>query len=132
MLNKVQLIGRLGKDPEVRTMQNGGRVVMFWLATSESWKAKDTGERKEKTEWHTIVVFNEHLGEIAEKYLRKGSLAYVEGALQTRKWNDKDGTTRYSTEVVLQKFRGELRLLESKKEAAEAAPAAELDDEVPF
>ncbi len=110
-VNKVILIGNLGKDPEVRTMNNGGEVVSFSLATSENWNDKSSGERREKTEWHNIVVFNENLGRIAKQYLRKGSSVYVEGQLQTRKWTDQNGNDRYTTEVVLQRFRGELTLL---------------------
>ena len=110
-VNKVILVGNLGKDPEVRTMNNGGEVVSFSIATSENWNDKASGERKEKTEWHNIVIFNENLGRIAKQYLRKGSSVYVEGQLQTRKWTDQNGNDRYTTEVVLQRFRGELTLL---------------------
>lgn len=110
-VNKVILIGNLGKDPEARSMNNGGEVVSFSLATSENWNDKASGERKEKTEWHNVVIFNENLGRIAKQYLRKGSSVYVEGQLQTRKWTDKDGHDKYTTEVVLQRFRGELTLL---------------------
>ncbi len=110
-VNKVILIGNLGKDPEARSMNNGGEVVSFSIATSENWNDKASGERKEKTEWHNIVIFNENLGRIAKQYLRKGSSVYVEGQLQTRKWTDKDGNDKYTTEVVLQRFRGELTLL---------------------
>ncbi len=110
-VNKVILIGNLGKDPEARSMNNGGEVVSFSLATSENWNDKASGERKEKTEWHNVVIFNENLGRIAKQYLRKGSSAYVEGQLQTRKWQDQDGRDRYTTEIVLQRFRGELTLL---------------------
>ena len=110
-VNKVILIGNLGKDPEVRTMNNGGEVVSFSLATSENWNDKSSGERREKTEWHNIVIFNENLGRIAKQYLRKGSSVYVEGQLQTRKRTDQNGNDRYTTEVVLQRFRGELTLL---------------------
>lgn len=110
-VNKVILVGNLGKDPEVRTMNNGGEVVSFSIATSENWSDKASGERKEKTEWHNIVIFNENLGRIAKQYLRKGSSVYVEGQLQTRKWTDQNGNDRYTTEVVLQRFRGELTLL---------------------
>jgi single-strand DNA-binding protein len=113
-INKVILIGRLGKDPEVRSMNNGGEVVSFSLATSESWNDKGSGERKEKSEWHNIVIFNEGIGKIAKQYLRKGSQCYLEGQLQTRKWTDQNGNDKYTTEVVLQKFRGELTLLDSK------------------
>ena len=110
-VNKVILIGNLGKDPEARSMSNGGEVVSFSIATSENWNDKASGERREKTEWHNIVIFNENLGRIAKQYLRKGSSVYVEGQLQTRKWTDKDGHDKYTTEVVLQRFRGELTLL---------------------
>ncbi len=113
-INKVILIGRLGKDPETRSMSNGGEVVSFSLATSESWNDKGSGERKEKSEWHNIVIFNEGIGKIAKQYLRKGSQCYLEGQLQTRKWTDQNGNDKYTTEVVLQKFRGELTLLDSK------------------
>ena len=110
-VNKVILIGNLGKDPEARSMNNGGEVVSFSIATSENWNDKQSGERKEKTEWHNIVIFNENLGRIAKQYLRKGSSVYVEGQLQTRKWTDQNGNDKYTTEVVLQRFRGELTLL---------------------
>lgn len=109
-VNKVILIGNLGKDPEARSMNNGGEVVNFTLATSERWNDRD-GNRQEKTEWHNVVIFNENLGKIAKQYLRKGSSVYVEGQLQTRKWTDQNGNDRYTTEVVLQRFRGELTLL---------------------
>jgi single-strand DNA-binding protein len=111
----VILIGNLGKDPEVRSMQNGGKVVNLSIATSESWRDKNSGERQEKTEWHRVVIFNEKLGEVAEKYLKKGAKVYVEGALQTRKWTDNSGAEKYSTEVVLQRFRGELTMLDGGK-----------------
>ncbi len=110
-VNKVILIGNLGKDPEARSMNNGGEVVSFSIATSENWNDKQSGERKEKTEWHNIVIFNENLGRIAKQYLRKGSSVYLEGALQTRKWTDQSGADKFTTEVVLQRFRGELTLL---------------------
>jgi single-strand DNA-binding protein len=113
-VNKVTLVGNLGKDPEVRRMQSGDAVVNFTLATSETWRDKNTGERKEKTEWHNIVVFNEGIAKVAEQYLKKGMKVYVEGALQTRKWQDQSGQDRYSTEIVLQKYRGELQMLDSK------------------
>src|ERR1700742_2628496 len=119
-VNKVILVGNLGKDPEVRRMTSGEPVVSFSLATSESWRDKSSGERKEKTEWHNVVVFNKNLAEVAEKYLRKGSKVYIEGSLQTRKWTDKDGAEKYSTEIVLQNFRGELTLLDSKGEGGSA------------
>ncbi len=115
-VNKVILIGNLGRDPEVRFSQNGDKIVNFSIATSESWKDKQTGERREKTEWHRIVIFNDHLGDIAERYLRKGSKIYVEGALQTRKWTGNDGIEKYTTEIVLQRYRGELTMLDTKGE----------------
>ncbi len=114
-VNKVILIGNLGKDPEVRSMQNGGKVVNLSIATSETWRDKNSGERQEKTEWHRVVIFNEKLGEVAEKYLKKGAKVYVEGSLQTRKWTDNAGVEKYSTEVVLQRFRGELTMLDGGK-----------------
>ncbi|MDB5695685.1 MAG: single-stranded DNA-binding protein [Sphingomonas bacterium] len=111
-VNKVILVGNLGKDPESRSFQNGGKVVEMRIATSESWKDRGTGERKEKTEWHTVKVFNEGLATVAEKYLRKGSKVYIEGALTTRKWQDQSGADRYSTEVVLQGFNSVLTMLD--------------------
>ncbi len=113
-VNKVILVGNLGKDPEARSMGSGGEVVSFSIATSENWNDKQSGERKEKTEWHNIVIFNEALGKIAKQYLRKGSSVYLEGQLQTRKWTDKDNNDRYTTEVVLQRYRGELTMLGSR------------------
>jgi single-strand DNA-binding protein len=110
-VNKVTLVGNLGRDPEVRHTQAGQKIVHLNLATSESWRDKQSGERKEKTEWHNVVVFNENIADVAEKYLSKGSKVYVEGSLQTRKWTDQQGQERYTTEVVLQKFRGELVML---------------------
>ena len=111
-INKVILVGNLGRDPEVRTMQNGGKVCNLAVATSEQWRDKNSGERRERTEWHRVVIFNEHFLDVAEKYLRKGSKVYIEGQLQTRKWQDQSGQDRYSTEVVLQRFRGELQMLD--------------------
>jgi single-strand DNA-binding protein len=128
-VNKVTLIGNVGKDPEVRRMTSGDAVVNLSVATSETWK-KD-GERKEKTEWHRVVCFNEHIGKVIEQYVRKGSKVYIEGALQTRKWTDKDGAEKYSTEIVIQKYRGELVLLDGKRDGAEPA-SREMDDEIPF
>lgn len=113
-VNKVILVGNLGRDPEVRNMQSGDPIVHLNLATSESWKDKNSGERREKTEWHRVVIFNENLGRIAQQYLRKGSKVYIEGALQTRKWQDQSGVEKYTTEVVLQRFRGELTMLDSR------------------
>lgn len=145
-LNKVMLIGNLGKDPEIRHTQDGRAIVNITLATSESWKDKATGERKEKTEWHRVVIFNEGLAKVAEAYLKKGSTVYIEGQLQTRKFTNKDGAEQYSTEIVLQNYRGELVMLGGKdaadrpeakvqefKEAVKRNfPDATLDDEVPF
>lgn len=113
-VNKVILVGNLGRDPEVRYSQSGTKIVNMRLATGESWKDKQTGERREKTEWHTVVIFDERLADVAEKYLRKGSKIYVEGQLQTRKWTGNDGHERYSTEVVLNRFRGVLTMLDSR------------------
>ncbi len=113
-VNKVILVGNLGKDPEVRRLNSGDQVVNFTLATSENWRDKTSGERKEKTEWHNVVIFNENLGKVVEQYCKKGSKVYVEGQLQTRKWQDKDGNDRFTTEIVLQRFRGELTLLDSR------------------
>jgi single-strand DNA-binding protein len=141
-VNKVTLLGRLGKDPEVRNFGNGGRVVNFSVATSERWKDSD-GNQKERTEWHNVAIFNEKLSEIAEKYLRKGAQVYLEGQLQTRKWQDQSGNDRYSTEVVLRPYRGELQLIGGKRDdgddtLANEAPrqrktADDLDDDlIPF
>jgi single-strand DNA-binding protein len=113
-VNKVILVGNLGRDPEVRRLNSGEPVVNLRLATSESWKDKTSGERKEKTEWHQVVIFNENLARVAEQYLKKGSKVYVEGQLQTRKWTDPQGQEKYTTEIVLQRFRGELTLLDSR------------------
>jgi single-strand DNA-binding protein len=112
-VNKVILVGNLGDDPESRSLNNGGEVVNLRVATSESWKDRD-GNRQERTEWHRVVIFNENLGRVAKSYLRKGSKVYLEGQIQTRKWTDQSGADRYSTEVVLQRFRGELVLLDSR------------------
>ena len=111
-VNKVILVGNLGRDPESRTFQNGGKGVELRIATSEQWKDRNSGERKERTEWHTVKVFNEGLANVAERYLRKGSKVYIEGALQTRKWQDQDGKDRYSTEIVLQGFNSVLTMLD--------------------
>jgi single-strand DNA-binding protein len=150
-VNKVILVGNLGKDPEIRSFQNGGRVASFSIATSESWKDKTSGERKEKTEWHRISVLNENLVGIVERYLKKGAKVYLEGQLETRKWTDKDGQEKYTTEVVLRPFRGELTMLDGKRDGSSvsnddmasaisssrgsgggASAAAELDDSIPF
>ncbi|TGT72962.1 single-stranded DNA-binding protein [bacterium M00.F.Ca.ET.159.01.1.1] len=113
-LNRVMLIGNLGADPEIRRLNSGDPVVNLRIATSESWRDKNSGERKEKTEWHQVVIFNDQLAKVAEQYLKKGMKVYVEGQLQTRKWQDQSGNDRYTTEVVLQKFRGELQMLDSR------------------
>ncbi|HUC61170.1 MAG TPA: single-stranded DNA-binding protein [Alphaproteobacteria bacterium] len=152
-VNKVILIGNLGRDPETRRTQSGDAIVHLNVATSESWRDKASGERRDRTEWHRVVIFNERLGEIAQKYLKKGSKVYLEGQLQTRKWTDKDGQEKYTTEVVLQRFRGELTLLDSRGTAGggdggyeSAAPeeprggggggsapkGGDLDDDIPF
>jgi single-strand DNA-binding protein len=117
-VNKVILVGNLGRDPEVRRLNSGEPVVNLRIATSESWKDKATGERKERTEWHSVVIFNENLARVAEQYLKKGSKVYVEGQLQTRKWQDQSGQERYTTEVILQRFRGELTILDSRGNAS--------------
>ena len=142
-VNKVILVGNLGRDPEVKHTNDGSPIVNLSIATSETWRDRGSGERKERTEWHRVVIFNEKLGEIAQKYLKKGSKVYLEGQLQTRKWTDKDGAEKYSTEVVLQNFRGELTMLDGRNggegggsSGAGEAPASfqrdELDDEIPF
>lgn len=153
-VNKVILIGHLGADPEIRRLNSGDSVVNFRMATSESWRDKNSGERKERTEWHTIVVFNEGLCKLAEQYLKKGMKVYVEGQLSTRKWEDQTGAARYSTEVVLQKFRGDIQMLDKADHPARSpddygtqrsgssrqdrGPAEqqqstrEFDDEIPF
>ena len=147
-VNRVILVGNLGKDPEVRRMTSGDPVVNLSVATSDSWRDKASGEKKEKTEWHRVVIFNKNLADVAEKYLRKGAKVYLEGSLQTRKWTDKDGAEKYSTEVVLQNFNGTLVMLDSRgggesggyvaggARGAGEAPASfqrdEMDDEIPF
>lgn len=146
-VNKVTLIGNLGRDPDVRRLTSGDPVVNLSVATSESWRDKASGERKERTEWHRVVIFNENLARVAEQYLRKGSKVYLEGQLQTRKYTDKEGVDRYSTEVVLQRFRGELVMLDARgggdggteRPASTGAGETErsfarddLDDEIPF
>jgi single-strand DNA-binding protein len=158
-VNKVILVGNLGADPEIRSLNSGDRVANLRVATSETWRDKSSGERKEKTEWHRVVIFNDNLVKVAENYLRKGSKVYIEGSLQTRKWADQSGTEKFSTEVVLQKFRGELTMLDGRGDNAEsgegggyagasaggfsAGPraggsgpreefSADLDDEIPF
>jgi single-strand DNA-binding protein len=138
-LNKVMLIGNLGDDPEARSLNNGGEVVNLRVATSENWKDKD-GNRQERTEWHRVVIFNENLAKVAKNYLRKGSKVYLEGQIQTRKWQDQSGADKYSTEIVLQRFRGELVLLDARQaDGSQGAPAQrheqlvdDLSDDVPF
>jgi len=145
-VNKVILVGNLGRDPEVRSMQDGRSMVNMSVATSDTWRDRQSGERKERTEWHRVVIFNENLAKVAEQYLHKGSKVYLEGQLQTRKWTDKDGAEKYSTEVVLQRFRGELVMLDARGDSDRAERPAmagageggrsferkELDDEIPF
>jgi single-strand DNA-binding protein len=130
-VNKVILVGNLGKDPEIRSFANGGRVASFSIATSESWKDKASGEKKERTEWHRISVLNENLVGIVEKYIKKGSKVYIEGQLETRKWTDKDGAEKYTTEVVLRPFRGEITMLDSKGGSGSAAANDYGSDEAP-
>ncbi len=141
-VNKVMLVGNVGKDPEIRRTQDGAAVASFSVATSEKWRDKASGDRKERTEWHNVVVFNEQLVKVVEGYVKKGSKVYVDGALQTRKWTDKNGQERYSTEIVLQKFRGEIQLLDKldKGEQSDSPdrihnqqPAKEdIGDDIPF
>ena len=155
-VNKVILIGNLGRDPEVRRLNSGEPVVNLRIATSENWRDKQTGERREKTEWHSVVIFNENLAKVAEQYLKKGSKVYIEGQLQTRKWTDQQGQEKYTTEVVLQRYRGELTMLDGRgegggrsydddaggftskaggkrsSEGPRESFSADLDDEIPF
>jgi len=140
-VNKVTLLGNLGKDPEIRNTQGGKKIANLSLATSETWRDKNTGEKREKTEWHRVVIFAEGLADVAEKYLKKGSKLYVEGKIQTRKWQDQSGNDRYATEVVVESFAGKIVLLdrraEERGEQAETAPAAkvqrdEMDESIPF
>jgi single-strand DNA-binding protein len=127
-VNKVILIGNLGKDPEVRRMGGGEPVVNLRIATSESWRDKASGERKERTEWHSVVIYNENLAKVAEQYLKKGSKVYLEGQLQTRKWQDQSGVEKYTTEVVLQRFRGELTLLDGRGEGGGMGASSGMED----
>lgn len=158
-VNKVILVGNLGADPEVRRLGSGDPVVNLRIATSESWRDKNSGERKEKTEWHSVVVFNENIAKVAEQYLKKGMKVYLEGSIQTRKWQDQSGADKYSTEIVLQKFRGELQMLDNasssngrtsdfdsenrgstpreatksyQEQSGSRIPQSDLDDEIPF
>ncbi len=128
-VNKVILVGNLGRDPEVRSTQDGTKIVHLAVATSERWRDRNSGENRERTEWHRVVIFNERLGEVAEKYLSKGRSVYLEGALQTRKWQDQSGQERYTTEIVLQRFRGELVLLGGRDEGGFASAAPPADDQ---
>jgi len=118
-LNKVMLIGNLGRDPEVRTMNSGDKVVNLNIATSESWRDRQTGERRDRTEWHRVVIFNENLAKVAEQYLKKGSKVFLEGQLQTRKWTDQQGQEKYTTEIVLQRYRGELTMLDGRNDGGQ-------------
>src|ERR1700712_3994937 len=133
-VNKVIFVGNLGKDPEVRRLTSGDPVVNLSIATSESWRDKASGEKKEKTEWHRVVIFNKNLADVAEKYLKKGAKVYLEGSLQTRKWTDRDGAEKYSTEVVLQNFNGTLVMLDSRGggEGPASFQRDEMDDKIPF
>ena len=129
-VNKVILLGNLGRDPEVRSTQDGMKIVNLNIATSERWKDRNSGEQRERTEWHRVVIFNENLARIAEQYLRKGNTVYLEGQLQTRKWTDQQGVEKYTTEVVLQRYRGDLTLLGSRNEGAVAMPPSGEADQV--
>ena len=153
-VNKVIIIGNLGRDPEVRTFQNGGKVCNLRIATSENWKDRNTGERRERTEWHTVAIFNEALVRLAEQYLKKGSKVYIEGKLETRKWQDQSGQDRYSTEVVLRPYAGEMTFLDGRSDGGggsggsygggdygggsdaggggDSRPSRDMDDEIPF
>ena len=135
-INKVILVGNLGNDPEIKTTNNGNKIANLTIATSESWKDKQSGEKQEKTEWHRVVIFNQNLAEIVEKYVKKGSKVYVEGSLQTRKWTDNDGQEKRTTEVILSNFKGEITLLDgksaSKSEPEKETSNDEPDDNIPF
>jgi single-strand DNA-binding protein len=151
-VNKVILSGNLGRDPEIRTTQDGTKITHLSVATTDTWRDRNSGERRERTEWHRVVIFNEKLGEVAEKYLRKGSKVYLEGSLQTRKWTDQSGQERYTTEVVLQRYRGEMTMLDTRSggpgggggdfggggdygggpASGGGGPSGDLDDEIPF
>ena len=127
-INKVIIVGNLGADPEMKAMPSGDKMAKFPVATSETWRDRQTGERREKTEWHNIVIFNDNLSKVAENYLRKGMKVYLEGALQTRKWQDQNGQDRYMTEIVLAKFRGELQMLDSKGDSGGYGGGRSMDD----
>jgi single-strand DNA-binding protein len=127
-VNKVILIGNLGRDPEVRSFQNGGKVVNLRIATSDTWRDKQTGERKERTEWHSVAIFNEGIAKIAEQYLKKGSTVYIEGSLETRKWQDQSGQDKYTTEIVLRPFNGNLTLLGGRGEGGSGGGGGGYDD----
>ena len=126
-VNKVILVGNLGKDPEVRNSQNGGKIVSFSVATSDTWNDRASGERRERTEWHRVVIFNERLADVAERFLRKGRKVYLEGSLQTRKWTGQDGQERFTTEVIIDRFRGELTLLDSRNGGDEGGQSRSAD-----
>lgn len=137
MLNRAQLIGNLGRDPEIRSTQNGDRIANFSLATSESWKDKNSGERKTRSEWHRVCVFNPHLVDVVEKFMRKGSKVYVEGQIQSRQWTDKDGNQKTAFEIVLQRFGGQIILLDGKPASESSVPdqqsaGSDLNDEIPW
>lgn len=127
-INKVIIVGNLGADPEIKAMPSGDKMAKFPVATSETWRDRQSGEKREKTEWHNVVIFNDNLTKVAENYLKKGAKVYIEGALQTRKWTDQNGQDRYMTEVVLQKFRGELQMLDSKGEGGGRSGGYEMED----
>lgn len=148
-INKVILVGNLGRDPEIRSTNDGTRIANLAMATSESWRDRNSGERKERTEWHRVVIFNENLAKVAEQYLRKGAKVYIEGQLATRKWTDKEGQEKYSTEIVLNRFRGELQMLDGRggegggrseggfggggrSEPVSFDRGNDMDDEIPF
>ncbi|MEL6509120.1 MAG: single-stranded DNA-binding protein [Pseudomonadota bacterium] len=128
-VNKVIIVGNLGRDPEVRTFQNGGKVCNLRIATSENWKDRNTGERKERTEWHSVAIFSEPLARVAEQYLRKGSKVYIEGQLETRKWQDQSGQDRYSTEVVLRPYKSELTMLDGRGEGGGGGGGGYMSDQ---
>ncbi len=136
-VNKVIIVGNVGRDPEIRTTQDGSKVASFSVATTESWRNRESGEKQDKTEWHRVVVFNQNLAEVAEKYVHKGSKIYIEGQLQTRKWQDQTGVEKYTTEIVLSRFRGEMVLFDNKGDSSisfdgHAPDASIIDDDIPF
>lgn len=144
-INKVILVGNLGRDPEIRSMPNGDRIANLSIATSETWRDKSSGERKEKTEWHRVVIFNDNIVKVVENYVKKGSTVYIEGALQTRKWTDQQGVEKYSTEIVVSRFKGELTILGGRSEGGSSGgertqtqqsdghrESYDLNDDIPF